>query len=92
MIFAAASVDQRCQQDGSPQVDILSAPRAGRIEVDLGRFVATGLDGGAADCLGRPVRGTRVFYRGRAAAGDQVVLRVAYPTRGVTYQHVIPVR
>jgi hypothetical protein len=91
LIFAAATVDQRCQQDGSPRVSVLASPRAVRVKVDLGGFVATGIDGGSAYCLGRPVRGTRVFYVGRQAHGEQIVLRVAYPHKGLTYDHVITV-
>jgi hypothetical protein len=52
-------------------------------------FIAVNNDGGSKRCIGRTVRGTRVFYRGRA---DQVVLRVAYPTKGLIYDHVIAVR
>ncbi len=91
LIFAAATVDQRCQQDGSPRVSVLASLRAGRVAVDIGSFVATGIDGGSTVCLGRPVRGTRVFYVGRPARGERIVLRVAYPTKGLTYDHVITV-
>ena len=91
LIFAAATVDQRCQQNGSPRVSVLASPRAGRIAVDIGRFVATGIDGGSTICLRQSVRGTRVFYVGRPLRGDRIVLRVAYPTKGLTYDHVITV-
>ena len=89
LIFAAATVDDNCQQDGSPRVIILDAPRGARISTDLGPFVAVNNDGGSKRCIGRTVRGTRIFYRGRA---DRIVLRVAYPTKGLTYDHVIAVR
>jgi hypothetical protein len=88
-VFAAATVDQRCQQDGAPQVRVLASPRAGRISVDLGGFVATGVDGGSAYCLGRMVRGMRVFHVGRSVRGERLVLRVSYPHKGLTYDHVI---
>ena len=91
LVFAAAAVDQRCQQDGSPRVRVLASPRVGRISVDLGGFVATGVDGGSAYCLGRMVRGARVFYVGRPARGERLVLRVSYPHKGLTYDHVITV-
>jgi hypothetical protein len=89
LIFAAATVDDNCQQDGSPRITVLDAPRGARISSDLGHFIAVNNDGGSKRCIGRTVRGTRVFYRGRA---DQVVLRVAYPTKGLIYDHVIAVR
>lgn len=89
MIFAAASVDDYCQQDGSPRITILEAPRGARISTDIGSFVAVHNDGGSKRCIGQRVRGTRLYYRGR---GDRVVLRVAYPTKGLTYDHVISVR
>ncbi|MEX0590750.1 MAG: hypothetical protein WD207_06650 [Xanthobacteraceae bacterium] len=92
LVFAAASVDQRCQQDGSPKVTVLDAPRVGRVTTDLGQFVAVDNDGGSKICLGRTVRGTRVFYQGRATSGDRIVLRVAYPTKGLIYDHVVSVR
>ena len=88
LVFAAATVDDYCQQDGSPRITVLDAS-GGRIATDIGSFVAVGNDGGSRRCLGRTVRGTRVYYRGR---GNRVVLRVAYPTKGLTYDHVISVR
>jgi hypothetical protein len=90
--FAAASVDEYCQQDGSPSVTVLEAPQGSRIATDLGTFVAVQNDGGSKRCLGQTVRGTRIFYRGRSGRGDRIVLRVAYPTRGLIYDHVIAVR
>ena len=87
LIFAAATVDYNCQQDGSPRITVLDA--SGRISTDIGSFVAVANDGGSKRCIGRTVRGTRVYYSGR---GSRVVLRVAYPTKGLTYDHVISVR
>jgi len=89
LIFAAATVDDYCQQDGSPRVAILEASPGARISTDIGSFVAVGNDGGSKKCIGRTVRGTRVYYRGRA---ERIVLRVAYPTKGLTYDHAIAVR
>jgi hypothetical protein len=92
LVFAAATVDARCQQDGSPQVQVLAPPRAGRIAVDLGWFRATGTDAGSTYCLGYAVRGTRVYYVGRPPrGGDSFSIRVVYPTRGLTYDHTIAV-
>lgn len=91
-LFAAASVDERCQQDGSPQVTVLEAPQGSRIATDIGHFVAAHNDGGSTWCIGKPVRGTRIFYRGSSGRGDRIVLRVAYPTKGLIYDHVIAVR
>jgi hypothetical protein len=92
VVFAAASVDDYCQQDGSPSIRILEAPQGARITTRIGSFVAVRNDGGSRRCLGRTVRGTQVYYRGRANRGDRIVLRVAYPTRGLTYDHVVHVR
>ncbi len=95
-VFAAANVDMLCQQDEAPRITVLHAPRAGRLFVDIGSFVATGTDAGYAICVGRRVRGTRVFYSGRAARGETVALRVYYAPRGtpygVTHDHVIALR
>ena len=88
LIFAAATVDYNCQQDGSPRITVLDSS-GGRISTDIGSFVAVANDGGSKRCIGRTVRGTRVYHSGR---GGRVVLRVAYPTRGLTYDHVISVR
>jgi hypothetical protein len=93
LVFAAATVDALCQQDGSPLVQLLAPPRGGRIAVDLGWFVATGIDAGSTYCLGARVRGTRLYYVGRSPrGGDRLVLRVIYPNRGLTYDHDIAVR
>ncbi len=95
-VFAAATVDMRCQQEEVPRITVLRGPRAGRLFIDIGPFVATGVDAGSSLCVGRRVRGARVFYSGRAPRGDSVVLRVHYPPRGtpygVTHDHVIAVR
>jgi hypothetical protein len=87
-VFAAATVDYNCQQDGSPRITVLDSS-GGRIATDIGSFVAVANDGGSKRCIGRTVRGTRVYYSGR---GNRLVLRVAYPTKGLTYDHVISVR
>ena len=92
LVFAAATVDARCQQDGSPQVQVLAPPRGGRIAMDLGWFRATGTDAGSTYCLGYKVRGTRIYYVGRPPrGGDSFSIRVVYPTRGLTYDHTIAV-
>jgi hypothetical protein len=89
LVFAAATVDDYCQQDGSPRITILQAPPDARIATDIGSFIASANDGGSAQCVGRTVRGTRVYLKGRSG---QIVLRVAYPTKGLTYDHVVSVR
>jgi hypothetical protein len=95
-VFAAASVDMLCQQEEAPRITVLRGPRAGRLFVDVGSFVATGTDAGYAVCVGRRVRGTRVFYQGRPSRGDSVVLRVYYAPggtpNGITHDHVIALR
>ena len=95
-VFAAASVDMLCQQEEVPRITVLQGPRAGRLFVDIGPFIATGTDAGYAICVGRRVRGARVFYQGRRPRGETVVLRVYYPPRGtpygVTHDHVIALR
>jgi hypothetical protein len=95
-VFAAATVDMLCQQEEVPRITVLHGPRAGRLFVDIGPFIATGTDAGYAICVGRRVRGARVFYQGRRSRGDSVVLRVFYPPRGtpygVTQDHVIALR
>src|ERR1700674_1165210 len=95
-VFAAATVDMLCQQEEAPRITVLHGPRAGRLFVDIGPFVATGTDAGFAICVGRRVRGARVFYSGRAARGETVALRVYYAPRGtpygVTHDHVIVLR
>ena len=92
LVFAAASVDARCQQDGSPQVQVLAPPRGGRIAMDLGWFRAMGTDAGSTYCLGYQVRGTRIYYVGRPPrGGDRFSIRVIYPTLGLTYDHTVAV-
>lgn len=91
LIFAAATVDSLCQQNGSPTVTILNAPPGAQISTDIGSFVASANDGGSNLCIGRIVRGTRLFYQGRAT-GSRIVVRVAYPTKGLTYDHMLTVR
>jgi hypothetical protein len=92
LVFAAATVDARCQQNGSPQVQVLASPRGGRVAVDLGWFRATDTDAGSTYCLGYQVRGTRIYYVGRPPrGGDSFSIRVVYPTRGLTYDHTIAV-
>ncbi len=88
-LLGATTVDEYCQFDGAPVIKVLEAPAGGRIATDIGMFQATANDAGSQRCLGRLVRGTRVYYRGRSG---RVVLRVSYPTRWLTYDHVIAVR
>ena len=92
-IFAAGTTDFNCQQTQVPTITVLSAPAKGRVTIGYGAFVATGRDGGAMNpCLGRTLKGLVVTYKGPAAPGEQVTLRVTYPTLGAWYDHVVPVR
>lgn len=100
-IFAAGTTDYNCQQTEVPTITVLSAPARGKVKVGYGSFVATGIDGGAlgyagggatTKCLGQTLKGTVVSFKGRAAPGETVTLRVTYPTLGAWYDHVVPVR
>jgi hypothetical protein len=90
LVFAAASVDQLCQQNGAPAIRVLEAPQGARFATDIGTFVALRNDAGSQRCLGCTVRGTRVFHQG-PGRGERIVLRVAYPTQGLIYDHVLSV-
>jgi len=91
-IFGAATADFNCQQSQVPTIQVLSAPRGAKVSTGFGSFIATGRDGGAiTPCMGRPMKGTVVRYKGRAAPGESVRLRVTYPTLGAWYDHVVPV-
>lgn len=91
-MFAAGTADYNCQQTQVPTIQVLSAPAGGRVLLHYGSFTATGIDGGATTlCVGRPLKGVVVSYKGKAAPGAQIALRVIYPTRGAWYDHVVPV-
>lgn len=89
LLFAASTVDAYCQFDGSPAIVVLEAPKGSRIATDIGAFRAIANDAGSTRCIGQTVRGARVYYRGRRG---RVVLRVSYPNKWLTYDHVIAVR
>lgn len=94
-LFAAGTADMNCQQTQVPSIRVLSAPATGKVTIGYGAFRPTGIDGGASTlCLGRPAKGLVVGFRGKAAAGERIVLRVTYPPRGAWYDHTvaIPVR
>lgn len=95
IVFGAAAVDSRCQPEEAPRIQILS-PNAGRVSIDLGRFVATRSDGGSSYCLGRVVQGTVIRYKGRPARGERLSIRVKYPNVsdriGSVYSHEITLR
>ncbi|MFS8038683.1 hypothetical protein ACI7BZ_17290 [Xanthobacter sp. AM11] len=91
-VFAAGTADFNCQQTQVPTIKVLSAPAGGKVTVRYGAFTATGIDGGLTTlCLGRALKGAVVSYKGKAAPGAQIALRVTYPTRGAWYDHVVPV-
>jgi hypothetical protein len=95
IVFAAATVDARCQAEEAPRIAVLSS-NAGRVTISLGSFVATGNDGGSTYCLGRKVQGTIVSFVGRPARGERIVLRVLHPAvtdrpTGRTFDHQVVV-
>lgn len=91
-VFAAGTTDFNCQQTQVPDITVLSAPSRGTVKVRYGSFLATGTDGGATNpCLGHTLKGMVVSYKGRAAPGEMIRLRVTYPTLGAWYDHVVPV-
>ncbi|MDI4656176.1 hypothetical protein [Xanthobacter autotrophicus] len=91
-LFAAGTADFNCQQTQVPAIRVLSAPPGGQVFIRYGSFTARAIDGGATTlCLGRPARGLIVSFKGKAAPGSQIALRVTYPPRGAWYDHVIPV-
>lgn len=91
-LFAAGTSDYNCQQTQIPTIQVLSAPPGGKVGIQYGRFVATGIDGGrTTKCIGQPAKGLIVSYKGKAAPGSTIKLRVTYPPRGEWYDHVITI-
>lgn len=91
-LFAAGTSDYNCQQTQIPTIQVLSAPPGGKVGIQYGRFVATGIDGGhTTRCLGQPAKGLIVSFKGKAAPGSTIALRVTYPPRGAWYDHVITI-
>ncbi|QRG05250.1 hypothetical protein EZH22_19390 [Xanthobacter dioxanivorans] len=91
-LFAAGTSDYNCQQTQIPTIQVLSAPPGGKVQIRFGAFTASAIDGGyTTRCLGRPAKGLIVSFKGKAAPGSRIALRVIYPPRGVWYDHVIPV-
>lgn len=92
LVFAAATVDALCQMEQAPEITVLDPPEGGRLDLELGYFVATRPDGGSHRCLGRQVEGWRVTYKGRAPrGGTTATIRVAYPHVGRSYTHVVAI-
>ncbi|GLK73834.1 hypothetical protein KHC23_00310 [Ancylobacter dichloromethanicus] len=89
VLFAAGSADSLCQMTQAPQVKVLSAPPGVKLHFTIGKFIATGVDGGSHRCLGKPVGGVLVTYKGRAPAGATATLRVSYPFKRISYTHVV---
>ncbi|MDQ0304197.1 hypothetical protein [Ancylobacter polymorphus] len=89
VLFAAGSADSLCQMTQAPQVKVLSAPPGVKLNFSIGKFTATGVDGGSHRCVGRTVGGVLVTAKGRAPAGSTVTLRVAYPFKRISYTHVV---
>ncbi|TCK30704.1 hypothetical protein EV667_0802 [Ancylobacter aquaticus] len=89
VLFAAGSADSLCQMTQAPQVKVLSAPPGVTLNVSIGKFTATGVDGGSHRCLGRTVGGVLVTAKGRAPAGATATLRVSYPFKRISYTHVV---
>lgn len=91
-LFAAGTSDYNCQQTQIPTIQVLSAPAGGKVQIRYGSFLGTAIDGGyTTRCLGQPAKGLIVSFKGKAAPGAAIKLRVIYPPRGVWYDHVIPV-
>lgn len=91
-LFAAGTSDYNCQQTQILTIQVLSAPPGGKVSIQYGRFVATGIDGGrTTKCIGQPAKGLIVSYKGKAAPGSTIKLRVTYPPRGEWYDHVITI-
>ncbi len=91
-VFAAGTSDYNCQQTQIPTIQVLSAPPGGKVSIQYGRFVATGIDGGhTTKCIGQPAKGLIVSYKGKAAPGSTLKLRVTYPPRGEWYDHVVAI-
>lgn len=89
VIFAAGSADSLCQMTQAPQVKALSVPPGVKLNFSIGKFTATGVDGGSHGCLGKTVGGVLVTYKGRAPAGATATLRVSYPFKRISYTHVV---
>lgn len=91
-IFAAGTADYNCQPSQAPTITAIALPPGGRIGTRIGGFTATGTDNGIGwgnRCIGEPVGGTVVTYKGPPG---RVTLRVAYPPQGLWYTHAIVVR
>ncbi|MFG1299043.1 hypothetical protein V5F49_04520 [Xanthobacter sp. V3C-3] len=89
-LFAAGTADFNCQQTQVPTIRVLSAPPGGKVMIGYGSFTARAIDGGATTlCLGRQLKGVVVSFKGKAAPGSTIALRVTYPPRGAWYDHVI---
>ena len=92
MVFAAGTADRLCQMEQAPQVVVLNPPARGTLSFDLGKFAATGSDGGSRHCVGGVAEGVRVFYSGKAPkGGTTATLRVSYPRFGRSYTHVVAI-
>lgn len=92
MVFAAGTVDRLCQMEEAPKVVVLDPPARGSLSFDLGKFAATGSDGGSRHCVGGVAEGIRVFYSGKAPkGGTTATLRVSYPRFGRSYTHVVAI-
>lgn len=91
-LFAAGTADMNCQQTQVPSIRVLSAPATGKVVIGYGSFRATGIDGGASTlCVGRVAKGLVVSFKGKAAPGERIVLRVTYPPRGAWYDHTVAI-
>lgn len=91
-LFAAGTIDFNCQQTQVPAIRVLSAPPTGQVRVGFSRFTITGTDGGRPTrCMGQAARGMVVSFKGKAAPGAQVRLRVTYPPMGAWYDHTVTI-
>ncbi|MFT0859364.1 hypothetical protein [Ancylobacter sp. G4_0304] len=90
LVFAAGSVDRLCQWGQVPTLQVLSPPPGASFTTDIGNFTATGINAGTTQCVGRHVRGARLFYAGQgAAAGTSIRVRISYPPPGRSYTQTV---
>lgn len=90
LVFAAGSVDSRCQMTQAPTISVVTPPQGVTLNINLGSFTARAIDAGSTFCIGRRVGGMRVTYSGRPPRGGTTArLRVSYPPSVRSYTHVI---
>lgn len=90
LVFAAGSVDSRCQMAQAPTIRVMTPPQGVTLNINLGSFTARAIDAGTTYCVGRRVGGMRVTWSGKPPrGGTTATLRVSYPPSVRSYTHVI---